>query len=49
MGDAKVGSIMKLPHFHRPRLDLHSIALQTSLELAAGGVLTALLIRWVQM
>ena len=49
MGDAKVCLIMKLPHFHRPRLDLHSIALQTSLELAAGGVLTALLIRWVQM
>ena len=41
--------IMKLPHFHRPKIDLHSIALQTSLELAAGGVLTALLIRWVQM
>ena len=40
---------MKLPHFHRPKVDLHSIALQTSLELAAGGVLTELLIRWVQM
>ena len=41
--------IMKRPHFHRPKVDLHSIALQTSLELAVGGVLTALLIRWVQM
>ncbi len=40
---------MKRPHFHRPKLDLHSIAVQTSLELAAGGLLTALLIRWVQM
>ncbi len=40
---------MKRPHFHRPKLDLHSIALQTSLELAAGGLFTALLIRWVQM
>ena len=41
--------IMKRPHFHRPNVDLHSIAFQTSLELAAGGVLTALLIRWLQM
>ena len=41
--------IMKLPHFHRPKLDLHSIAVQTSLELAAGGILTVLLIRWIQM
>ncbi len=40
---------MKLPPFHRPKIDLHSIALQTSLELAVGGVFTALLIRWVQM
>ena len=45
----KSDCIMKLPHFHRPKVDLHSIALQTSLELAAGGVLTALLIHWVQM
>ena len=40
---------MKRPHFHLPKVDLHSIAVQTSLELAAGGLLTALLIRWVQM
>ena len=40
---------MKLPHFHRPKIDLHSIAFQTSVELAAGGILTAVLIRWMQM
>jgi len=45
----KQDGIMKIPHFHRPKLDLHSIAVQTSLELAAGGVAVMLLIRWVQM
>lgn len=40
---------MKLPHFHRPKVDLHSLALQTSLELAAGGVAVMFLLRWVQM
>ena len=44
-----VDGIMKLPHFHRPKVDLHSIALQTSLELAAGGIIMVLLIRWIQM
>ena len=44
-----VDRIMKLPHFHRPKVDLHSIAFQTTLELAAGALFTALLIRWVQM
>ena len=39
---------MKLPHFHRPKVDLHSIGLQTALELAAGGVVMVLLIRWIQ-
>lgn len=39
---------MKLPEFHRLKVDLHSIALQTSLELAAGGVVLVLLIRWIQ-
>ncbi len=42
------GGIMKLPNFHRPKVDLHSIALQTALELAAGGVVLVLLIRWTQ-
>ena len=45
----KMEDIMKLPHFHRPKIDLHSIALQTSIELAAGGILMVLLIRWIQM
>ena len=41
---------MKFPHFPRPKkIDLHSLGLQTCLELAAGGLCTVLLIRWVQM
>lgn len=39
---------MKLPIFHRPKLDFRSIGLQTALELAAGGVVMVLLIRWIQ-
>ena len=38
---------MKRPHL--PKFDIHSLGLQTSLELAAGGVLTALLLRWMTM
>jgi hypothetical protein len=49
MGDAKTSFIMKFPHFHRPKLDLHSLGVQTALELTAGGLFTVLLIRWVQM
>ena len=41
--------IMKFPHFHRPKLDLHSLGVQIALELAAGGLFTVLLIRWLQM
>jgi len=40
---------MKFPHLHRPRLDLPSVAVLTTLELAAGGLLVALLIRWIEM
>jgi hypothetical protein len=40
---------MKFPPFHKPKLDVHSLGLQTCLELAAGGLFTVLLIRWVQM
>ena len=40
---------MKLPHFHRPRIDLHSAAVQTTLELAAGGLVVAVLLRWLEM
>ena len=43
----KQAGVMKRPHL--PKLDIHSLGLQTSLELAAGGVLTALLLRWVTM
>lgn len=40
---------MKRPPFiHLPKTTwLHSLGVQTSLELAAGGVLTAMLLRWV--
>jgi hypothetical protein len=38
---------MKRPHLHLPRPDVHSLGFQTSLELAAGGLLTALLLRWL--
>ena len=40
---------MKLPHFHRPKIDIHSVALQTTLELAAGGVAFAMLVRWLEL
>ncbi len=40
---------MKRPKIHFPKLDFHSLGLQTSLELAAGAVLTALLLRWMAM
>ena len=39
---------MKLPHFHCPKLDLHSVAVQTTIELAAGGILIAMLMRWIE-
>lgn len=39
---------MKSPHFHRPRLDLHSVAVQTVIELAIAGVLIVLLLRWLE-
>lgn len=39
---------MKFPHIHRPKLDLHSITVQTTIELAAGGVLIAMLMRWIE-
>jgi hypothetical protein len=39
---------MKFPHFHRPKLDFHSVAVQTTIELAAGGILILLLLRWIE-
>jgi hypothetical protein len=40
---------MKLPHFHRPKIDFHSVAVQTTLELAAGGLVFAALMRYLEM
>ena len=40
---------MKIPQFHRPRIDLHSPSVQTVLELAAGALAVALLLRWLEM
>jgi len=40
---------MKLPHFHRPRIDLHSASVQTVLELAAGALAVTVLLRWLEM
>ena len=34
-----------LPHFTKG--DFTSLGFQTSLEIAAGGILTALLLRWI--
>ena len=47
MSDALV-SFMKFPRFHHPKLDPHSVAIQTALELAAGGLLIAMLMRWIE-
>ena len=38
---------MKRPPVHSSRLDLHSSGFVTSLEIAAGGLFTALLLRWL--
>jgi hypothetical protein len=38
-------NIMKRSPFHPPKFDL--LALQTTLEIAAGGVAAAMLLRWV--
>jgi hypothetical protein len=39
---------MRFPHIHRPKLDPHSVAIQTAIELAAGGLFIAMLIRWIE-
>jgi hypothetical protein len=36
---------MKRPHFHLHKLD--TLEVKTSLELAAGGFFTAVLMRWL--
>jgi hypothetical protein len=38
---------MKLPHLHLPKVDVRSLAFQTTLELILGGLLIALLLRWI--
>lgn len=41
---------MKIPHLHLPhfpKVDVRSIAFQTTLELFLGGLLIALLLRWI--
>jgi hypothetical protein len=38
---------MKRPHIHLPKIDLRSLAVQTVLELAAGALAIALLLRWI--
>jgi hypothetical protein len=38
---------MKRPHFRMPRMDVHSLGFQTTAEIAAGGIFTALLLRWL--
>ncbi len=42
-------SCMKRPHLHFPKFDLHSLGFQTGIELAAGGLATAMLLRWMSM
>lgn len=39
---------MKIPQFHRPKIDLHSAAVQTVLELAAGALAFTFLLRWLE-
>ena len=39
---------MKLPQFHFPKVDLRSVAVQTTIELAASGILIAMLMRWIE-
>ena len=41
-------AFMKSPHIHRPKLDLHSVTVQTVIELAIGSVLIVVLMRWVE-
>ncbi len=44
-----LGSAMKRPHLPLLKVDLHSLGFQTGLELAAGGLATAMLLRWIGM
>ncbi len=39
---------MKFPHILPPKLDLHSVTVQTIIELAIGSVFIVLLMHWVE-
>ena len=38
---------MKRPPIRLPKVDVRSLGFQTTVEIAAGGVFTALLLRWL--
>jgi hypothetical protein len=38
---------MKRSQIHLPKVDFRSLAVQTMLELALGGLLIALFLRWI--
>lgn len=38
---------MKRPHLRLPHVDVHSLGFQTSLEITAGAVAIAALLRWL--
>jgi hypothetical protein len=38
---------MKRPQFHWPKIDVRSLGFQTAIEIAAGGLLMAILLRWI--
>ena len=38
---------MRRPPFNWPRIDVHSAGFQITLEIVAGAVFTALLLRWL--
>jgi hypothetical protein len=39
---------MKRTQIHFPKVDFRSLAFQTMIELAIGGLLIALLLRWIE-
>jgi hypothetical protein len=38
---------MKRPPVRHRRIDVHSLGFQTTIEIAAGGLFTILLLRWL--
>lgn len=47
MGGALQCAAMKRLSLHLPKVDYRSLAFQTCLELVVGGLLIALLLRWI--